>query len=64
MIRCGATPTNNSLQVTFDPPPSFAAAKAGVASNTPELRRDMTQVEFREAIAMSAFDPATPARDS
>ena len=28
-----------SLQVTFDPPPTFATAKAGVASNAPELRR-------------------------
>ena len=31
--------SNNSLQVTFDPPPTFAAAEAGVASNAPELRR-------------------------
>ena len=31
--------SNNSLQVTFDPPPIFAAAKTGVASNAPELRR-------------------------
>lgn len=30
---------NKSLQVTFDPPPTFAIAKAGVASNAPELRR-------------------------
>lgn len=30
---------NKSLQLTFDPPPTFAAAKAGVASNAPELRR-------------------------
>lgn len=30
---------NKSLQVTFDTPPTFAAAKAGVASNAPELRR-------------------------
>lgn len=30
---------NKSLQVTFDPPPIFAVAKAGVASNAPELRR-------------------------
>lgn len=35
----GASPYNKSLQVTFDPPPTFAAAKAGVASNAPELRR-------------------------
>ena len=32
-------PANKLLQVTFDPPPTFAAAKAGVASNAPELRR-------------------------
>lgn len=32
-------PPNKSLQVTFDPPPTFAVAKAGVASNAPELRR-------------------------
>ena len=30
---------NKSLQVTFDPPPTFATAKACVASNAPELRR-------------------------
>ena len=30
---------NKSLQVTFDPPPIFAAAKTAVASNAPELRR-------------------------
>jgi len=30
---------NKSLQVTFDPPPAFAAAKAGVTSNAPELGR-------------------------
>ena len=30
---------NKTLQVTFDPPPTFAVAKAGVASNAPELRR-------------------------
>jgi hypothetical protein len=29
---------NKSLQLTFDPPPTFAAAKAGVASNAAELR--------------------------
>ena len=34
-----ALSSNKSLQVTFDPPPTFAAAKAGVASNAPELRR-------------------------
>jgi hypothetical protein len=30
---------NISLQVTFDPPPIFAAPKTVVASNAPELRR-------------------------
>ena len=30
---------NKSLQVTFDPPPTFAVAEVGVASNAPELRR-------------------------
>ncbi len=39
--RCGlgALPHNKSLQLTFDPPPIFAAAKNGVASNAAELRR-------------------------
>jgi len=32
-------PSNKSLQVTFDPPRTFAVAKARVASNAPELRR-------------------------
>jgi len=30
---------NKSLQRTFDPPPIFAHAKTGVASNAAELRR-------------------------
>ena len=30
---------NKALQVTFDPLPIFAAAKTGIASNAPELRR-------------------------
>ena len=30
---------NKSLQVTFDPPPTFAAAKAVATSNAPELGR-------------------------
>jgi len=30
---------NKSLQRTFDPPPTFVAAKAGIASNAAELRR-------------------------
>ena len=31
--------SNKLLQVTFDPLPTFAAAKAGTASNAPKLRR-------------------------
>ena len=31
--------SNKSLQVMFDPPPTFATAKACAASNAPELRR-------------------------
>jgi hypothetical protein len=30
---------NKSLQRTFDPPPIFAAAKTGAASNAAKLRR-------------------------
>ena len=30
---------NNTLQVTFDPLPIFAAAKTVIASNAAELRR-------------------------
>lgn len=30
---------NKALQGTFDPPPIFAIAKMGVASNAPERRR-------------------------
>jgi hypothetical protein len=30
-------PPNKSLQETFDPPRTFAVAKARVASNAPEL---------------------------
>ena len=35
----GACRSNKLLQVTFDPLPTFAAAKAGIASNAPEPRR-------------------------
>mgnify|MGYP000666337948 CR=1 FL=1 len=31
--------SNKLLQVTFDPLPTFATAKAGTASNAPEPRR-------------------------
>lgn len=37
--RYGGKRPNKSLQATFDPPPTFATAKAGAASNAPELRR-------------------------
>ena len=40
---------NKSLQRTFDPPPTFAAAKAGVASNAAELWRWASFREPREA---------------
>ena len=38
---CGFSqqPPNNTLEVTFDPPLTFAAAKAGVASNAPQRGR-------------------------
>lgn len=35
----GVLVPNKSLQGTFDPLPIFAAAKTGIASNAPELRR-------------------------
>lgn len=37
--KLGGLPTNKSLQVTFDPPPTFAAAIIGIDSNAPDLRR-------------------------
>ena len=37
--RVRGKPPNKSLQRTFDPPPIFAAAKTGVASNAAEPRR-------------------------
>ena len=37
---------NKSLQVTFDPPPTFAIAKAGVASNAPELKCWAANADF------------------
>ena len=40
LLRAGeACRSNKLLQVTFDPLPTFAAAKAGTASNAPEPRR-------------------------
>ena len=40
MILCsGAEAPNNTLQVTFDPLPTFAVAKAVIASNAPERGR-------------------------
>ncbi|PXV73669.1 hypothetical protein SAMN05216317_1475 [Nitrosomonas eutropha] len=35
----GRLSPNKSLQLTFDPPPIFAAAKMVTASNAAELRR-------------------------
>jgi|GEM_PF-26674 len=37
--KVGVLPPNKSLQRTFDPPPIFASAKTGGASNAPELKR-------------------------
>lgn len=34
--------SNNTLQVTFDPLPTFATAKAAIASNAPERGRWMS----------------------
>lgn len=39
MIRNPQESPNNTLQVTFDPLPTFAIAKAGIASNAPERGR-------------------------
>jgi hypothetical protein len=39
MSRSQELPPNKSLHRTFDPLPTFAAAKAGIASNAGELRR-------------------------
>jgi hypothetical protein len=39
MLSMAGRSSNKSLQGTFDPPPIFATAKTGVASNDPELRR-------------------------
>ena len=35
---------NNVLQVTFDPLPTFAVAKAGIASNAAEHRRWASEI--------------------
>ena len=35
----GVQAHNKLLQVTFDPPPTFAVAKAGIASCAPDLKR-------------------------
>ncbi len=51
----GALPPNKSLQVTFDPPPTFATAKAGVASNAPELRRCASNEFFAGALGRVAI---------
>ena len=40
---CGEPTANNTLQVTFDPLPTFAVAKAVIASNAPERWRYATQ---------------------
>ena len=38
------TEANKSLQRSFDPPPIFAAAKTGAASNAAELSRYVARV--------------------
>jgi len=39
MNKASAAAHNNTLQGTFDPSPTFAIAKAHVASNAPERGR-------------------------
>ena len=39
VVMCDSVTPNKSLQRTFDPPPIFAFAKTGVASNAAEFRR-------------------------
>jgi len=46
--KAGVSPPNKSLQVTFDPPPTFATAKAGAAPNAPEHRRYDRLEVFRD----------------
>jgi hypothetical protein len=51
---------NKSLQVTFDPPPIFAAAKTVVASNAPELRRSPAialRARFAKGIRLTWVHP-------
>jgi len=45
---------NNTLQVTFDPLPTFAVAKAGSASNAPERGR---QEDFGSAYYPRVWAP-------
>ena len=42
---------NKSLQVTFDPLLTFAAAKAAIASNAPERGRYMTLAPWMSMVA-------------
>ncbi len=51
----GALPHNKSLQRTFDPPPLFAVAKNGVASNAAELRRCASNEFFAGALGRVAI---------
>ena len=42
----GEPASNNTLQVTFDPLPTFAVAKAVIASNAPERGRSAASQHF------------------
>ena len=57
MLRSAGLPANKALQGTFDPPPIFAAAKTGVASNAAELRRWATRKDKEVLLFRSQCRP-------
>lgn len=46
-MKAGAVWPNKSLQRTFDPPPIFATAKTGVASNAAGLKCYVPLIRMR-----------------
>ncbi|PTN32379.1 hypothetical protein C6366_16615 [Desulfonatronum sp. SC1] len=60
----GALMPNKSLQVTFDPPPIFAVARTGVASNGPELRRSRDASASRERAGADCVHPVALAAEA
>lgn len=57
-VRVSIWPSNNTLQVTFDPLPIFASVESGIASHAPERGR-WASVSSQQIPMTKGTHPAT-----